>query len=56
LAKKNNLAWPKCKTQLNRKHLCDSLFAGWWATNLAHHEFNPVELGSRWDESKINPY
>jgi len=27
--KKNNLTWLKCKVQLNKKHLYDTLFAGW---------------------------
>jgi len=28
LAKKNNLTWPKYKAEINKKYLCDSLFAG----------------------------
>jgi len=55
LAKKKNLTWPKCKAQLNKKHLCDPLFTGWWA-NPAHHGFNTGEPGSRWARSKINSY
>jgi len=46
LAKKNNLTWPKCKTQLNKKHLCDPLFGGWWA-NPGHHGFNPGESSQK---------
>jgi len=31
LTKKNNLTWPKCKVQFNKKYLCNPLFTGWWA-------------------------
>jgi len=35
-----------CKVQLNKKHLCDALFAG-WLTNPAHHGFSPSEPGQK---------
>jgi len=37
-----NLTWPKCKAQLNKKYLCNPLFADWWA-NLAYHRFTSGE-------------
>jgi len=43
------------KSNLTKKHLRNPLFASWWA-NPTHHGFNPGELGSKWDGSKINPY